>query len=349
MPEATTRAMARQGPAVDVVPRGTERSSGFAVTHQPDLNLPFSGGIGVAVGDIDGDGRPDLVAPSGLGPTYVFRNEGSVAIHGRQAKSGIDGRSVANGASLCDVDGDGDLDLFLSTDEPRSQGRSSSSGTPATAPSPTRRRRPASRPLSAARSRRVHRSGRRRAARRLRVGLRLRGDDRVPRAAGRVLPQPRRRHVRRRRADAWASTPDGLTWTVAASDYDRDGDLDLYVGNDTFVEDDGKSAAASPDHHPGHAARRARRRSVSQRRARGRRLSDVHQRHVERRRHRRRAAQHHGDRRRGRHRRRRARLLPVEVRSEGAARAGTGQGSFTDTTAAFGLEVDRRTRSAISS
>ena len=93
--------------------------SGVDVTHAPDLNLPFSGGIGVAAGDIDGDGKPDLVAPSGLGPTLVFHNLGSWRFSDITSKSGVDGRNVANGATLCDIDGDGKLDLFLSTDEPR--------------------------------------------------------------------------------------------------------------------------------------------------------------------------------------------------------------------------------------
>jgi len=227
--------------------------SGVSVTHQPDLTLPYSGGIGVAVGDIDGDGRPDLVAPSGLGATYVFRNEGAWRFADVSAKSGVDGRSVANGASLCDVDGDGDLDLFLSTDEPRAQGtlffyRNAGDGTFTDETSAA-----GFADTSAITSvvcsdldedglldvyvsayGFVGMSG---FPGRQDAFFRNRGDGTFGDLATRV-----------------GFDANGLTWTVAASDYDRDGDLDLYVANDTFVEDDGKRPLPAPVNIPGTSA-----------------------------------------------------------------------------------------------
>lgn len=213
--------------------------SGVAVTHQPNLAIGMSGGIGVAVGDIDGDGKPDLVAPSGLGPTYVFENEGAWRFADVSAKSGVDGHAVANGASLCDIDDDGDLDLFLSTDQPRSQGtlfffRNAGDGTFTdettaagfadtsciTSVVCTDLDADGLLDVYVAAYGFVGSSG---FPGRQDAFFRNRGDGTFVDLATRL-----------------GFDADGLTWTVAASDYDRDGDLDLYVGNDTFAEDDGK-------------------------------------------------------------------------------------------------------------
>jgi hypothetical protein len=219
--------------------------SGFDVTHAPDLNLPFSGGIGVAAADIDGDGKPDLVAPSGLGPTRVFRNLGSWRFSDITEASGVDGRNVANGATLCDVDGDGKVDLFLSTDEVRTdsnvfffKGNGDGTFTDRTAAAGFA-------PLSAVSSV---------------VCTDLDGDGLLDvyvsayAFIGETGFPGRQDSFYRNRGDGTfvdlAPTlgfdKDGLTWTVAAYDYDRDGDLDLYVGNDDFVEDDGQRPLPAP-------------------------------------------------------------------------------------------------------
>lgn len=227
--------------------------SGVNVTHQPNLTIGMSGGIGVAVGDIDGDGKPDLVAPSGLGPTYVYKNEGAWRFADVSAASGVDGHGVANGASLCDVDGDGDLDLFLSTDQPRSQGtlffyRNAGNGTftddTATAGFAdtncittvvcTDLDGDGLLDVYVAAYGFVGMSG---DPGRTDAFFRNRGDGTFVDLATRL-----------------GFDADGLTWTVAASDYDRDGDLDLYVGNDTFVEDDGTRPLPAPMNIPGTSA-----------------------------------------------------------------------------------------------
>jgi hypothetical protein len=226
--------------------------SGVSVVHMPDLTLPFSGGIGLAVGDIDGDGRPDIVAPSGLGPTYVYKNFGSWRFEDVTASSGVDGRNVANGASLCDVDGDGDLDLFLSTDEQPSSGgttllffRNGGNGT-------------FTDETVAAGFGFVN------AATSV-VCTDLDADgllDVYVSAYGFIgvsgFPGRQDSFYRNRGDGTFVDVAprlgfdaQGLTWVVAAYDYDGDGDLDLYVGNDTFVKDDGTRPAVPPQVIPG--------------------------------------------------------------------------------------------------
>jgi len=64
------------------------------------------------VGDIDGDGDPDLVTNEHKGDahhTQVFLNDG----HGTFTTEVVDtGKEMHLGARLADLDGDGDLDIF---------------------------------------------------------------------------------------------------------------------------------------------------------------------------------------------------------------------------------------------
>ena len=83
------------------------------LTNQIPLN-----GSGVALGDVDGDGRPDIFLAAYSGGSALFRNLGQMkfapiteAAFGITALSSLDGTGVV----LADIDGDGDLDLLLNT------------------------------------------------------------------------------------------------------------------------------------------------------------------------------------------------------------------------------------------
>jgi hypothetical protein len=67
-------------------------------------------GTGCAVGDFDGDGRPDLFVTN-FGPDVLYRNEGDGRFSAVPGFQGIDGWST--GACFFDADGDGDLDLYV--------------------------------------------------------------------------------------------------------------------------------------------------------------------------------------------------------------------------------------------
>ncbi len=86
------------------------------VTVQAGLAASQTTGIaatGVAAGDLDGDGYPDLVVTDAFGPTRLFRNRRDGTFEEITASSGVVTSGPTRSASLADVDGDGDLDLFV--------------------------------------------------------------------------------------------------------------------------------------------------------------------------------------------------------------------------------------------
>ncbi len=93
------------------------------VAHQNDVddehamaNRNLLLGAGVAVGDIDGDGRPDLFLASVERPAALYHNDGDFRFTDVTSASGIDASSLATtGAVFADVDADGDLDLLAGT------------------------------------------------------------------------------------------------------------------------------------------------------------------------------------------------------------------------------------------
>ncbi|HYC72445.1 MAG TPA: FG-GAP-like repeat-containing protein [Opitutaceae bacterium] len=72
-------------------------------------------GTGVAAGDFDGDGRPDLYVVSKLEGGRLFRNLGGWRFEDVTARSGTGGRPGVwmQGAAWADVDNDGRLDLYV--------------------------------------------------------------------------------------------------------------------------------------------------------------------------------------------------------------------------------------------
>jgi len=70
---------------------------------------------GVAVGDYDRDGWPDLYVTRLGAPDLLLRNRGDGSFEDVAAAVGLGGCSFTNGAAWADVDDDGDLDLALSS------------------------------------------------------------------------------------------------------------------------------------------------------------------------------------------------------------------------------------------
>jgi hypothetical protein len=70
-------------------------------------------GMGVAVGDIDNDGYPDLYLTKFDAPNQLFHNNRNGTFTDISKKSGTDSRSWSVSASFVDIDRDGWLDLYV--------------------------------------------------------------------------------------------------------------------------------------------------------------------------------------------------------------------------------------------
>jgi hypothetical protein len=97
--------------------RATASATGSRV-HFTDVTakarFATSYGMGVAVGDYDNDGDPDLYLTN-YGPNQLYRNDGGGAFTDvtRTAGPGLDDARWSTSASFCDYDADGDLDLYV--------------------------------------------------------------------------------------------------------------------------------------------------------------------------------------------------------------------------------------------
>jgi hypothetical protein len=88
------------------------------VTETRDLNVftyrNFYNGGGVALGDLSGDGRPDLLLTSNLHGNRLYLNEGGFRFRDVTDKAGVRGKGFwATGVTFADVNGDGLLDIYV--------------------------------------------------------------------------------------------------------------------------------------------------------------------------------------------------------------------------------------------
>jgi len=100
-------------------PSATGVSFANTLPEAPDFNilnyLYYYNGGGVAVGDIDGDGLPDLYFTSNLGANRLYRNLGNYKFEDVTAKAGVaDTAGWKSGATMADVNGDGRVDIYVS-------------------------------------------------------------------------------------------------------------------------------------------------------------------------------------------------------------------------------------------
>lgn len=82
------------------------------VTQAAGLQCPDGYGMGCAVGDFDGDGKPDLYVTQ-LGSNRLYRNRGDGTFEDVTRQAGVAVNSWSTSAAFVDYDGDGWLDLFV--------------------------------------------------------------------------------------------------------------------------------------------------------------------------------------------------------------------------------------------
>lgn len=192
---------------------------------------------GIAAADLDGDGALDLAIAGGEGPVRVFRNLGGLRFTEVTAELGIDPAVRVRAVAFADIDRDGDPDLVtVGADGARLHENAGDRLVDITA----------SAGISAGDCP---------------LGILPLDIDRdgwvdllFVEALFDPFGDPPQGHLWRNRGDGtfenvWDQV--GLrsgahTWVVSASDFDGDGDIDLYFGNDTFTADTGERPLPPP-------------------------------------------------------------------------------------------------------
>jgi len=116
---ATTAAPPADGHLFTLLPSsytGVAFANRLHDTH--DLNVftyrNYYNGGGVALGDLNGDGLPELMLTANQGANQLYLNEGHFRFHDITSEAGVQKRGLwATGVTFVDINGDGRLDIYV--------------------------------------------------------------------------------------------------------------------------------------------------------------------------------------------------------------------------------------------
>ncbi|MFL5618502.1 MAG: VCBS repeat-containing protein [Gemmatimonadaceae bacterium] len=104
---------------------GAERTGiGFAntITTSDSLNVQTDvyvyNGAGVAVGDVDNDGLPDIFFSGNMVTSRLYLNRGGLRFDDMTERAGVRTKRWATGATMVDINNDGYLDIYVSVSGP---------------------------------------------------------------------------------------------------------------------------------------------------------------------------------------------------------------------------------------
>lgn len=102
-----------------LTPASTGVSFANNLPERPDFNilnyLYYYDGGGVAVGDVDNDGLPDLYFTANIGANKLYRNKGNYQFEDITDRAGVaDTTGWKTGVTMADVNGDGRIDIYVS-------------------------------------------------------------------------------------------------------------------------------------------------------------------------------------------------------------------------------------------
>ena len=103
------------GPVPNKLYRQTSRMQFTDVTSQAGVGGGDAWAIGCAAADIDNDGDTDLYVCNYLSPNQLFLNKGDGTFIESAKEWGLDFIDASHTPSFCDYDRDGDLDLYILT------------------------------------------------------------------------------------------------------------------------------------------------------------------------------------------------------------------------------------------
>ncbi|MBZ9778614.1 VCBS repeat-containing protein [Psychroflexus sp. CAK8W] len=89
------------------------------ITNQKDFNIfkyrNFYNGGGVAIGDINNDGLPDIYLTANMGPNKLYLNKGDMKFEDVSTSAGVEGdKPWSTGVTMVDINNDGLLDIYVS-------------------------------------------------------------------------------------------------------------------------------------------------------------------------------------------------------------------------------------------